>query len=67
MRDKSFNIAKNPQYDEYESGFASMVYKVFDEKTTGWAIVNGIISNKWLAEQLQKPIITKFEKRTHLL
>ena len=29
LRDKAFNIAKNPQYDGYERGFASMVYNFF--------------------------------------
>ena len=24
LRDKAFNIAKNPKYDEYQRGFASM-------------------------------------------
>ena len=27
LRDKAFNIAKNPKYDEYQRGLASMVYK----------------------------------------
>ena len=26
LRDKTFNIAKNPKYDEYQRGLASMVY-----------------------------------------
>ena len=29
LRDKAFNIAKNPKYDGYQSGLASMVYKFF--------------------------------------
>ena len=32
LKDKSFNIAKNPKYDGYHRGFASMVYKFFDKK-----------------------------------
>ena len=31
LRDKAFNIAKNPKYDEYQRGLASMVYKFFDK------------------------------------
>ena len=31
--DKAFNIAKNPKYDEYRRGIASVVYTFFDEKT----------------------------------
>ena len=32
--DKAFNIAKNPKYDGYQRGLASMVYKFFDKKTS---------------------------------
>ena len=32
LRDKAFNIARNPKYDEYQRGLASMVYKCFDKK-----------------------------------
>ena len=28
LRDKAFNITKNPKYDGYQRGLASMVYKV---------------------------------------
>ena len=40
LRDKAFNIAKNPKYDGYQRGLASMVYKFFDKKSTGGGIVN---------------------------
>ena len=29
LRDKAFNIAKDPKYDGYQRGLASMVYKIF--------------------------------------
>ena len=29
LRDKAFNIAKDPKYDGYERGLTSMVYKLF--------------------------------------
>ena len=32
LRDKAFNIAKDPKYDGYQRGLASMVYKCFDKK-----------------------------------
>ena len=35
LSDKSFNIAKNPKYDGYKRGLASMVYKFFDKKSKG--------------------------------
>ena len=62
MPDKAFNIAKNPKYDKFQRGLASMVYKFVDKKTTGRAIKNEIMSNKELAEELHKSIIRKFEK-----
>ena len=29
LRDKAFNIAKNPKYDGYQRGLASIVFKIF--------------------------------------
>ena len=38
LRDNAFNIAKNPKYDGYQRGLASMVYQFFDKKTSVVAI-----------------------------
>ena len=32
LRNRAFNIAKDPKYDGYQRGLASMVYKIFDKK-----------------------------------
>ena len=32
LRDKAYDIASNPEYDGYQRGLASMVYKFFDSK-----------------------------------
>ena len=32
--DKALNIAKNPEYDGYQSGLSSMLYNIFDKKKT---------------------------------
>ena len=32
LRDKAFNISKDPKYDGYQRGFASRVYNFFDKK-----------------------------------
>ena len=32
LRDKLLNIAKDPKYDGYQQGLASVVYKLFDKK-----------------------------------
>ena len=35
LRDKAFNIAKNPKYDRYQRGRALMVHKCFDRRNFG--------------------------------
>ena len=62
LRDKAFNIVKDPKYDGYQRPLASMVYKFFDNKTAGSGI-ESILQNEQLAEELHKPIIRKFKKR----
>ena len=59
LRDIAFHIAKNPKYDGYQRGLASMVYKFFDKKSSAG---NGIANKKTkqniqLAEELHKSII----------
>ena len=63
LRDKAFDIAKNPKYDRYQRGLASMVYEFFDKKSAGSMIVNNK-QNLQLAKELHKPIIRNFKKRT---
>ena len=62
LRDKTFGIAKNPKYDGYQKGLASVVYKFFDKKTSGSGFTNEIMSEQQLVEELHKPIIRKFKK-----
>ena len=45
FRDKTFNIAKNPRYDGYQRGLASMAYRFFDKKFAGSGIVNNNNNN----------------------
>ena len=45
LRDKAFNIAKDPKYDGYQRGLASMVYKFFDE-TSADSVVNKTLESK---------------------
>ena len=66
LRDKAFNITKNPKCDGYQRGLASMIYKFFDKKTSGGTVKSEIFLNQELAEELHKPIITmKNEKYTY--
>ena len=48
LRDKAFNIAKNPKYDGYQRGLTSMVFKFFDKKMIG-SSVNVDVNNEKLA------------------
>ena len=65
LRDKAFNIAKNPKYDGYQRGLASMVYNFFDKKSASlpdksvpYSDVNIPLKfNKQLSEELHRPII----------
>ena len=67
LRNRAFNIAKDPKYDGYQTGLASMVYKFFDKNSAGSGAkqVNTKFTpqNQQLAEELHKTIIRKFEKR----
>ena len=75
LKDKVFKIAIDPNYDGYQRGLASMVYKFFDKKSTslnksaslnkfskGSGIANKSANeqNYQLANELHKPIIKKF-------
>ena len=63
-KNKAFNIAKDPKYDGYQRGLASMVYKFFDKKSKGSGVNTKLApQNQQLAEELHKPIIRKFKKR----
>ena len=55
LRDKAFNIDKNPKYDGCQRGLSSMVYKFFDKKSAGSGIANE--PNYQLANELHKTII----------
>ena len=66
LKDKAFKIANNPNYDGYQRGLASMVYKLFDKKSKGSGISASLANksankpNYQLANELHKPIIRKF-------
>ena len=75
LRYKVYGIANNPQYDGYQRGLASMVYKFVDTKasspnrktvgsgTTKSSSLERVNENIKLANELHKPIIRKFNKR----
>ena len=74
LRDKAFNIAKDPKHDGYQRGLTSMVYKLFDKKSASLADksmkgsglshnIKYTPQNKQLAEELHKPIIREFKQK----
>ena len=59
LPDKAFNIAKDRKYDRYQRGLVSMVYKLFDKKTSG-----GTVNNE-LAEELHKKLLENLIKENY--
>ena len=53
---KAFNISINSKYDGYQRGLASMVYKIYDKKSSGGGIKDEKVPNQQLVEELQKRI-----------
>ena len=66
LRDKAFNIAKNPKYDGYQRRLASMVYKFFDKTSKGGGFNMEVKHNEQLARELHKPIIRNLKKNSLL-
>ena len=59
-------IAKNPKYDGYQRGHASMVYKFFDKKSKGSGTNIPLEFNEQLARELHKRIIRNLKKKNSL-
>ena len=58
MKEKAYEVARNPKYDRYGWALASMVYKCFDKKT-----VSRVNINEKLAEERHKPVIEKLKRK----
>ena len=66
LRDKAFTVAKNPKYDGYQRGLASMVYEVFDKKSAGSGIKNEITQNQQLAEEYTNQLLENLKKEKYI-
>ena len=72
LRVKALNIAKNPKFDGYQRGLASIVYKFFDKKSfpftdksvSGKGVNIEVKYNEQLAEELHKPTVRKLKKKS---
>ena len=64
--DKAFNIARSLKYDGYQRGFASIVYKFFDEKSakhSGATMLANKFAFKSAIEQNQQQLAKKLHKQ----
>ena len=70
FKNKAFDIAKDPKYDGYQRGLASMVYKFFDKKSKGSGLkhihTKLIPQNEQLPDELHKPILENFKKEKYI-
>ena len=65
LKNRAFDIAKDPKYDGYQRGLGSMVYKFFDLKVAGGG-AKLIPENEQLANELHKPIIKNLKKEKYI-
>ena len=61
LKDRTFEIARNPNYDGYQRALARMIYTFFDTKTG-----LGVSVYEQLAEELHKRVVKKFKKKKSL-
>ena len=61
LGDKAFKIASDPKYNGYQRGLASMVYKLFDKKSSGSG--DDTEPNYQLANEFRRQIIKQFKRR----
>ena len=62
LRNKAFNISKNPKYDGYQRRLSSMVYNFFDKKN----LVKQLKIKLYLiTDEIHSKIIKKFNKWKH--
>ena len=59
LHDKTFNIAKNPKYDEYQCRLPGLVYNFFDKNPSVANILDGVVTRAYsetVAMQDKSPI-----------
>ena len=65
LRDKAFEIAKNPKYDGWQRSLASMVYNFFDKKTSGKfnrrKVYSSFKDNIWGVDLADMQSLSKFK------
>ena len=67
LRDKAFNIAKNPKYDGYQRGLALVIYEFFDKKYSCGATENKIVAGKRIIRRIKQGNYKKIWKKKSTL
>ena len=62
LRDKAFNVANTPKYDEYQRGIASMVYNFFDRKSEGGGLIIKLNEMNNQLKNYTNQLLEKFKK-----
>ena len=66
LKDRAYEFAITPEHAGYQSGLATMVYKVFDKKIGYRARATskmGANANEMLAQELHKPVIKNLKTK----
>ena len=63
LKNRAFDIAKDPKYDGYQRGLASMIYKFFDSKVSGSG-AKLIPENEQLANELINQLLENLGKKS---
>ena len=63
LYNKPFSIAKNPKYDGYQRGLASMAYDFFKKKTAENVVKNEILQTKELAKNYTSQLLENSFKK----
>ena len=64
LRDKGYEIASNPKYDGSQRGSASIVFQGSGVTTLGNKFAIKSMPSQQLANELHKPFIKKFKRRS---
>ena len=57
LRDKAFDIAKDPKHDGYQRRLASVVYKCFDKRTEAVVLNLSLKMNNYLKSFIIYPLL----------
>ena len=63
MKHRVYEIALNPEYDEYQRVFSSMMYNSFDRKIGSGTTSKATTNINEVPQELHKPVIKIFKRR----